>query len=201
MRRTIAWSDAIGVRVSEAGRPVVSAVMGGGDSDRPREDGGAGGRAVGRRLVRSHHNGSVWPHDNAIIAAGLKRYGHDEAVKRVANALFEVSIRARDSRLPELYCGFDRSERASVVAYPVACIPQAWAAAAPLLLLQAMLGISAEAPGGALQIRRPDASGLAQPDMALRPACRRCQRHPRLRPGRPPGDGLRPARAARESSA
>ena len=103
----------------------------------------------------SYHNGSVWPHDNAIIAAGLKRYGHDESVKRVANALFEVSIRARDSRLPELYCGFDRSERASVVAYPVACIPQAWAAAAPLLLLQAMLGISADAPGGALQIRRP----------------------------------------------
>jgi glycogen debranching enzyme len=103
----------------------------------------------------SYHNGSVWPHDNAIIAAGLKRYGHDEAVKQIANALFEVSIRARDSRLPELYCGFDRSERASVVAYPVACIPQAWAAAAPLLLLQAMLGISADAPAGALQIQRP----------------------------------------------
>jgi len=103
----------------------------------------------------SYHNGSVWPHDNAIIAAGLKRYGHDEAVKRIANALFEVSLRARDSRLPELYCGFDRSERASVVAYPVACIPQAWAAAAPLLLLQAMLGVSADAPAGALQIQRP----------------------------------------------
>jgi glycogen debranching enzyme len=103
----------------------------------------------------SYHNGSVWPHDNAIIAAGLKRYGHDDAVNRIANALFEVSIRARDSRLPELYSGFARSERASVVAYPVACIPQAWAAAAPLLLLQAMLGISADAPGGALQIKRP----------------------------------------------
>ena len=103
----------------------------------------------------SYHNGSIWPHDNAIIAAGMKRYGHDEAVMRIANALFEVSTAARDLRLPELYCGFDRSERASVVAYPVACIPQAWAAAAPLLLLQAMLGISADAPARALRIERP----------------------------------------------
>ena len=103
----------------------------------------------------SYHNGSVWPHDNAIIAAGLKRYGHDDAVRRIADALFDVATRARDFRLPELYCGFDRSERAAVVAYPVACIPQAWAAAAPFLLLQAMLGVSADAPAGALRIERP----------------------------------------------
>jgi glycogen debranching enzyme len=103
----------------------------------------------------SYHNGSVWPHDNAIIASGLKRYGHDDAVMRIATALFEVSCGARDFRLPELYCGFDRSERASVVAYPVACIPQAWAAAAPLLLLQTMLGVSADAPARALRIERP----------------------------------------------
>jgi len=87
----------------------------------------------------SYHNGSVWPHDNAIIAAGLKRYGHGGAVIQIATALFDVSAGARDFRLPELYCGFDRSERAAVVAYPVACIPQAWAAAAPFLILQAML--------------------------------------------------------------
>jgi glycogen debranching enzyme len=103
----------------------------------------------------SYHNGSVWPHDNAIIASGLKRYGHDAAVRRIADALFDVATSARDFRLPELYCGFDRSERAAVVAYPVACIPQAWAAAAPFLLLQAMLGISADAPGKALRIERP----------------------------------------------
>ena len=103
----------------------------------------------------SYHNGSVWPHDNAIIAAGLKRYGHDDAVRRIADALFAVATSARDFRLPELYCGFDRSERPAVVAYPVACIPQAWAAAAPLLLLQAMLGISGDAPGRALRIERP----------------------------------------------
>ena len=103
----------------------------------------------------SYHNGSVWPHDNAIIAAGLKRYGHDDAVRRIAGALFDVATSARDFRLPELYCGFDRSERAAVVAYPVACIPQAWAAAAPFLLLQAMLGITADAPARALRIERP----------------------------------------------
>jgi glycogen debranching enzyme len=88
----------------------------------------------------SYHNGSVWPHDNAIIAAGLKRYGHGGAVMQIAGALFDVSTGARDFRLPELYCGFDRSERPAVVAYPVACIPQGWAAAAPFLILQAMLG-------------------------------------------------------------
>jgi glycogen debranching enzyme len=103
----------------------------------------------------SYHNGSVWPHDNAIIAAGLKRYGHDDGVRRIADALFDVATSARDFRLPELYCGFDRSERAAVVAYPVACIPQAWAAAAPFLVIQAMLGVSADAPARALRIERP----------------------------------------------
>ena len=103
----------------------------------------------------SYHNGSVWPHDNAIIAAGLKRYGHDGAVRRIADALFDVATSARDFRLPELYCGFARSERPAVVAYPVACIPQAWAAAVPFLLLQTVLGISPDAPGRALRIERP----------------------------------------------
>jgi glycogen debranching enzyme len=103
----------------------------------------------------SYHNGSVWPHDNAIIAAGLKRYGYQREVLAIADCLFEVATPERDSRLPELYCGFDRSEGAGVVAYPVACIPQAWAAAAPLLVLQAMLGISASAPARALTIERP----------------------------------------------
>jgi glycogen debranching enzyme len=103
----------------------------------------------------SYHNGSVWPHDNALIAAGLKRYGQQEGVQRIASCLLEVATGAIDSRLPELYCGFDRSERAAVVAYPVACIPQAWAAAAPFMILQAMLGLSANAPGRALTIERP----------------------------------------------
>jgi glycogen debranching enzyme len=103
----------------------------------------------------SYHNGSVWPHDNAIIAAGLKRYGHQAAVQRIASCLFEVAVEALDSRLPELYCGFDRAERGAVVAYPVACIPQAWAAAAPFLILQSMLGLQPDAPARALTIERP----------------------------------------------
>jgi glycogen debranching enzyme len=103
----------------------------------------------------SYHNGSVWPHDNAIIAAGLKRYGHGRAVMKIPSALFDVASAAREFRLPELYCGFDRSERGTVVAYPVACIPQAWTAAAPILLVQAMLGISPDAPARALRIEWP----------------------------------------------
>jgi glycogen debranching enzyme len=103
----------------------------------------------------SYHNGSIWPHDNAIAAAGLKRYGFDAATGRIATALFDVAAEARDFRLPELFCGFDRAESRAIVAYPVACIPQAWAAAAPFMLLQAMLGISAHAPENRLTVDRP----------------------------------------------
>ena len=103
----------------------------------------------------SYHNGSIWPHDNAIAAAGLKRYGFDAATNRIAAAMFEVGSGARDFRLPELFCGFRRDGSRAIVAYPVACIPQAWAAAAPFMLLQAMLGISAHAPNNSLSVDRP----------------------------------------------
>ncbi len=103
----------------------------------------------------SYHNGSVWPHDNAIAAAGLKRYGFDAATNRIAAGLFEVASGARDFRLPELFCGFQRDGSRAIVAYPVACIPQAWAAAAPFMLLQAILGISAHAPQNRLTVDRP----------------------------------------------
>jgi glycogen debranching enzyme len=103
----------------------------------------------------SYHNGSVWPHDNAIIAAGLKRYGLVEATEEIATALFEAAIDSSDSRLLELYCGFARSSDVPVVAYPVACKPQAWAAAAPFMLLQAMLGISPDASNGVLTVDQP----------------------------------------------
>ncbi len=103
----------------------------------------------------SYHNGSVWPHDNAIIAAGLKRYGRTEDVERIASALLDASMHSRESRLPELFCGFDRRAEIPYVAYPVACIPQAWSSAAPLMLLQAMLGVSANARQGSLDAFRP----------------------------------------------
>ena len=103
----------------------------------------------------SYHNGSVWPRDNAIAAAGLKRYGFHAAMTRIAGALFDVAASTRDFRLPELFCGFHRDGSNAVVAYPVACIPQAWAAAAPFLLLQVLLGISAHARTNTLTVERP----------------------------------------------
>ena len=103
----------------------------------------------------SYHNGSIWPHDNAIAAAGLKRYGFDAATNRIAAGMFDVASGARDFRLPELFCGFQRDGSRAIVAYPVACIPQAWAATAPFMLLQAMLGISAHAPQNRLTVDRP----------------------------------------------
>ena len=90
----------------------------------------------------SYHNGSVWPHDNSIIAAGLARYGHKSAVNRVFNGLFEAASYMDLRRLPELYCGFQRGRERGPTLYPVACSPQAWAAGTPLLLLQSCLGLN-----------------------------------------------------------
>jgi glycogen debranching enzyme len=103
----------------------------------------------------SYHNGSVWPHDNALIAAGLKRYGFARSTNRVATALFDAAIQADYLRLPELFCGFTRRTPNRPVSYPVACSPQAWAAGAPFLMLQAMLGISARAHENLLTVNKP----------------------------------------------
>ncbi len=103
----------------------------------------------------SHHNGSVWPHDNAIIAAGLKRYGFATSANRVATAMLDVAASYEDLRLPELFCGFTRRTRSRPVAYPVASSPQAWAAGAPFMLLQTMLGLSARAPEKLLTVNNP----------------------------------------------
>ena len=103
----------------------------------------------------SYHNGSVWPHDNALIAAGLKRYGFVEATNRVATAMFEAAIHMDYMRLPELFCGFVRRSPNRPVQYPVACSPQAWAAGTPFLLIQAMLGVSARAHENLLTINKP----------------------------------------------
>jgi glycogen debranching enzyme len=93
----------------------------------------------------SYHNGSVWPHDNAIIAAGLARYGLDEGVHRVVTGLFNASLFFDMQRLPELFCGFTRREGEGPTRYPVACSPQAWAAGSVFLLLQTCLGLSIQA--------------------------------------------------------
>jgi glycogen debranching enzyme len=103
----------------------------------------------------AYHNGSVWPHDNALIAAGLKRYGFVEATNRIATAMFDVAGHADYMRLPELFCGFARRDPSPPVGYPAACAPQAWAAGAPFLLLQAILGISAHANENLLTVNKP----------------------------------------------
>ena len=75
----------------------------------------------------SYHNGSIWPHDNALIAAGLARYGFKDHASQILKGLFEASLFV-EYRLPELFCGFYRREGEGPVPYPVACSPQAWSA-------------------------------------------------------------------------
>ena len=89
----------------------------------------------------AYHNGSVWPHDSAIVAAGLARYGMRREAARILGGLFEAAGHFPGSRLPELFCGFEREPGEPPIGYPVACSPQAWAAAAPFLLLQGCLGL------------------------------------------------------------
>lgn len=106
---------------------------------------GWGIRTLGTGAARynplSYHNGSVWPHDNAIIAAGLARYGFHESAGQILLAMLDASSLVELYRLPELFCGLERREGEGPTLYPVACSPQAWAAAAGFLVLQACLGI------------------------------------------------------------
>ncbi|MFZ5558167.1 MAG: glycogen debranching N-terminal domain-containing protein [Pseudomonadota bacterium] len=89
----------------------------------------------------SYHNGSVWPHDNALVAAGLSRYGRKRDTARILAGLFDASLFFDLHRLPELFCGFHRRPGEGPTLYPVSCSPQTWASAAVLLLLQACLGL------------------------------------------------------------
>jgi glycogen debranching enzyme len=102
-----------------------------------------------------YHLGTIWPHDNAIAAAGLLRYGHREQASRVAGAMLEATMYFRDSRLPELFCGFDRQRSPYPVPYPVACSPQAWAAGSLFQLLSAMLGLEPDAATRTLVLQSP----------------------------------------------
>jgi glycogen debranching enzyme len=106
----------------------------------------------------SYHNGSVWPHDSGIVAAGLMRYGFTAHARRIAEAVLDAAA-AFGGRLPELLCGFDRAEYARPVPYPAACSPQAWASATPLHLLRVLLGAEVCLPHGVLRVRPnlPDA--------------------------------------------
>ena len=95
----------------------------------------------------SYHNGSVWPHDNAIIAAGLMRYGFVEEAQRIATALLEAADYS-DGRLPELFCGFSREQVTEPVPYPTACSPQAWAATTPIMLITSLMRYDAHVSRG-----------------------------------------------------
>lgn len=107
---------------------------------------GWGIRTVGAREARynpmSYHNGSVWPHDNALIAYGLAQYGYTIYALRLLESMFEASLHFEFQRLPELFCGFRRRIGDGPTLYPVACSPQSWAAAAVFMMLQASLGMT-----------------------------------------------------------
>src|SRR5579884_934438 len=102
----------------------------------------------------SYHNGSVWPHDNSMIALGMRRYGFYREASEVIEAVISAGLRFPGNRLPELFCGFPRDRRfnSSPVSYIVSCSPQAWAAAAPFLFLQTLLGIGA-GPNGEIEVQ------------------------------------------------
>jgi glycogen debranching enzyme len=104
----------------------------------------------------SYHNGSVWPHDNAIIASGLARYGYKDEALRILGALFDASTFMEFNRLPELFCGFHkRSDVEGPTLYPVACSPQAWAAASPYSLFESCLGITVHAADRVVEFANP----------------------------------------------
>jgi glycogen debranching enzyme len=119
---------------------------------------GWGVRTVARTAARynpiSYHNGSVWPHDNALIALGCARYGLKEPVLRILTGLFDAASHWDPRRLPELFCGFARRQAAPTL-YPVACSPQAWASAAVFALIDASVGLRFNPTAGEIRFDRP----------------------------------------------
>ncbi len=103
----------------------------------------------------SYHNGSVWPHDNALIAAGLAKYGFHAEAARIFDGLFAASRYIDLRRLPELFCGFPRKQAQGPTFYPVACSPQAWAAAAPLSMVQSCIGLGFDPAAQQIVLREP----------------------------------------------
>jgi glycogen debranching enzyme len=102
-----------------------------------------------------YHTGSVWPHDNALIACGLREYGFDDDFDRLFGALLEASSRFADYRLPELFGGHERTRGERPVPYPVACRPQAWAAGSIPYLVTTSLGLRADGLSRRLRVVRP----------------------------------------------
>jgi glycogen debranching enzyme len=120
---------------------------------------GWGVRTVSSRERRynptSYHNGSIWPHDNALIAIGLARYGHSNLAARITGTIFDAAVHMELRRLPELFCGMRKQRDKGPILYPVACSPQAWAAAAPFGMLQACIGLEIDATQRVARLRYP----------------------------------------------
>jgi glycogen debranching enzyme len=103
----------------------------------------------------SYHNGSIWPHDNALIGVGLGQYGFRRSVGVILEGLVGATAHMDDRRIPELFCGFRRRTARGPTLYPAACSPQAWAAGAPFLLVHAMLGVTFDAAARRVRLVRP----------------------------------------------
>ncbi|MGE0173190.1 MAG: glycogen debranching N-terminal domain-containing protein [Oligoflexales bacterium] len=103
----------------------------------------------------SYHNGTIWPHDNALIGAGLAKYGFKDHCVKILNGLFDASNRMDFYRLPELFCGFTRSPGRHPILYPMSCAPQAWAAGSIFMLLGACLGIEINATEDHVAFKHP----------------------------------------------
>jgi glycogen debranching enzyme len=126
---------------------------------RPQFFSGWGIRTIANTEARynpmSYHNGSIWPHDNALIALGLARYDLKRPLARVFKGLFEAASYLEMRRLPELFCGFQRSRGRGPTHYPVACSPQAWASATPFTLIEASLGLQFDPVANQIRLLNP----------------------------------------------
>ena len=126
---------------------------------------GWGVRTVARGEARynpmSYHNGSIWPHDNAMLAQGLARYGAKRGVILIFESLIRAASYLDHRRIPELYCGFARRPGRGPTLYPAACSPQAWAAAAPFSLIQSMLGLEFRPDAAEIRLNNPVVPALA----------------------------------------
>ena len=142
-----------GIMAPDRARRVAQDIM------RPSFHSGWGIRTVAAGEARynpmSYHNGSIWPHDNAIIASGLVRYGFSDGIGPIFNGMMQTAAYMDQRRLPELFCGFPRRRSRGPTLYPVACSPQAWASGAVFQLLQAILGLEYDLAARAIRLRNP----------------------------------------------
>lgn len=126
---------------------------------RPAFNSGWGIRTVAATEIRynpmSYHNGSIWPHDNAMIASGFARYGLTAGLEPVFDGIMQAAAYMDQRRLPELFCGFPRRRSRGPTLYPVACSPQAWASGAVFQLLQSILGLECDLAAKAIRLRNP----------------------------------------------